>query len=246
MWRLGSARVPECSRASLVHRLLINSGTILFAMRFVGPISGKSAVLVGLTCLSLACISPGGCTSARPAPIRYAATTPAGAVLSPPAAADFARVPLDLTTVPFDPTKAPVVIRDQPYSECVPYARTLSGIQIWGDAVTWWAQAANRYVRSTRPAPGSVMVLRGWNDSTRGHVSAVSEIVSSRILRVDHANWLKGGEISLNVPVIDVSEANDWSKVRVWHVPGGYWGGRTYDVEGFIHPYRIDGASFGG
>ena len=77
-------------------------------------------------------------------------------------------------------------------------------------------------------------------------LSAVREIVSSRLLRVDHANWLKGGEISLNVPVIDVSEANDWSKVRVWHVPGGYWGGRTYEVDGFIHPYRIDGASFGG
>jgi hypothetical protein len=34
--------------------------------------------------------------------------------------------------------------------------------------------------------------------------------------------------------------------VRVWHVPGGYWGGRTYEVEGFIHPYRLDGGSFGG
>jgi hypothetical protein len=215
-------------------------------MRFVGPISGERAGLAGLACLSLVCFSLGACTSARPAPIAYAATTPASAVLSLPVGADFARVPLDLTTIPFDAPKAPFVIHDQPYSECVPYARTLSGIEIWGDAVTWWAQAANRYVRSTRPAPGSVMVLRGWNDSTRGHVSAVSEIVSSRILRVDHANWLKGGEISLNVPVIDVSEANDWSKVRVWHVPGGYWGGRTYDVEGFIHPYRIDGASFGG
>lgn len=246
MWRLGSGRVPGRSRARLVHRLLINSGTILFAMRFVGPISGKWVGLASLACLSLACFSLGACASVRPAPIMYAATTPAAAVLSLPAAPDFARIPLDLTTIPFDETNVPVVIRDQPYSECVPYARTLSGIQIWGDAVTWWVQAANRYVRSTRPAPGSVLVLRGWNDSTRGHVSAVTEIVSSRILRVDHANWLKGGEISLNVPVIDVSEANDWSKVRIWHVPGGYWGGRTYEVDGFIHPYRIDGASFGG
>lgn len=215
-------------------------------MRFVGPISGKRAWLAALASLA-ASLAVSACASGRAAPITYAAAAPAPVVVALlPAAPDMGRIPLDLTTIPFDETNAPVVIRDQPYSECVPYARTLSGIQIWGDAVTWWAQAANKYVRSTRPAPGSVLVLRGWNDATRGHVSAVTEIVSSRILRVDHANWLKGGEISINVPVIDVSEANDWSKVRVWHVPGGYWGGRTYEVEGFIHPYRIDGASFGG
>ena len=196
----------------------------------------------GLACL--ACLSLGACLSARPAPIMYSGRTSAAAVLNLPAASDIVRVPLDLTTIPFDATNAPYVLQNQPYSECVPYARSLSGIQIWGDAVTWWTQAANTYVRSTRPAPGSVLVLRGWNDDRRGHVSSVTEIVSSRILRVDHANWLKGGEISLNVPVIDVSDANDWSRVRVWHVPGGYWGGRTYEVDGFIHPYRLDGGSF--
>jgi hypothetical protein len=199
-----------------------------------------------LACLSLTCLSLGACANSRPAPITYAATHPAASALTLPSASDIVRVPLDLTTIPFDNTHVPVVLQGQPYSECVPYARSLSGIQIWGDAVTWWTQAAHRYVRSTRPAPGSVLVLRGWKDTTRGHVAAVTEIVSSRLMRVDHANWLKGGEISLNVPVIDVSEANDWSKVRVWHVPGGYWGGRTYEVEGFIHPYRLDGGSFGG
>lgn len=205
-------------------------------------ISWKRAVLAGAAGLSLS-----ACASSPRAPIQYARTLPAPRVLpvapvmTPPAAD-----PLDLTAIPFDELHAPLVVADQPYSECVPYARLISGIQIWGDAVTWWTQASAKYVRSSRPAEGSVMVLRGWNDVARGHVSAVREIVSSRILRVDHANWLKGGEISLNVPVIDVSEANDWSKVRVWHVPGGYWGGRTYEVEGFIHPYRLDGGSFGG
>lgn len=154
--------------------------------------------------------------------------------------------PLDLTAIPYDAATIPVVVSDQPYSECVPYARQLSGIQIWGDAVTWWGQAASTYVRSSRPAPGSVLVLRGFNDQTRGHVSYVREVVSSRLLRVDHANWLKSGEISLNVPVIDISPGNDWSQVRIWHVPGDYWGGRAYDAEGFIHPYRIDGANFSG
>lgn len=216
-------------------------------MAFRAQTGWGRAVLAGLAGLALsACLS--ACASSVRAPIQYAATAPAPRTLPvaapvslPPAAA-----PLDLTFIPFEAANAPSVIRDQPYSECVPYARLISGIQIWGDAVTWWAQASAKYVRSSRPAEGSVLVLRGWNDVTRGHVSAVREIVSSRILRVDHANWLKSGEISLNVPVIDVSEANDWSKVRVWHVPGGYWGGRTYEVEGFIHPYRLDGGAFGG
>lgn len=215
-------------------------------MAFRVRISWKSPVLAGVLA-GVAVLGLSACASGARAPIQFAGAMPApralpaGPVLAPPPVA-----PLDLTVMPFDAGNAPTVVPDQPYSECVPYARLISGIQIWGDAVTWWAQASTKYVRSSRPAEGSVLVLRGWNDVTRGHVSAVREIVSSRILRVDHANWLKGGEISLNVPVIDVSDANDWSKVRVWHVPGGYWGGRTYEVEGFIHPYRLDGAAFGG
>jgi len=209
-------------------------------MAFRVQTSWKRAVLAGVAGLGLS-----ACASSPRAPIVYA-TGPAPRPSAPAVSLPAAATALDLTTIPFSEANAPVVIRDQPYSECVPYARLVSGIQIWGDAVTWWAQASAKYVRSSRPAEGSVMVLRGWNDATRGHVSAVKEIVSPRILRVDHANWLKGGEISLNVPVIDVSEANDWSKVRVWHIPGGYWGGRTYEVEGFIHPYRLDGAAFGG
>ncbi len=212
-------------------------------MAFRAQTGWGRAVLAGLAGLALS-----ACASSSRAPIQYAATAPAPRPMAmvAPVSLPQAAAPLDLTLIPFDEASAPAVIRDQPYSECVPYARLISGIQIWGDAVTWWAQASAKYVRSSRPAEGSVLVLRGWNDATRGHVSAVREIVSSRILKVDHANWLKGGEISLNVPVIDVSDANDWSKVRVWHVPGGYWGGRTYEVEGFIHPYRLDGAAFGG
>jgi hypothetical protein len=33
---------------------------------------------------------------------------------------------------------------------------------------------------------------------------------------------------------MDVSEAGDWSEVRVWNVTGRHWGGRTYNVQGFI------------
>jgi len=211
--------------------------------RSTGRISWGKAALLGLAGLVLS-----GCASGGRAPITYAARAPAALISTlpsgPPSA--ISRAPLDLASIPYDGATVPVVMSGQPYSECVPYARQLSGIQIWGDAVTWWAQAASVYVRSGRPAPGSVLVLRGFNDQTRGHVSYVREVVSTRLVRVDHANWLKGGEISLNVPVIDVSPANDWSQVRIWHVPGDYWGGRTYEAEGFIHPYRIDGAAFSG
>ena len=35
--------------------------------------------------------------------------------------------------------------------ECVPFARAASGIQIWGDAWTWWSQAATKYQRGQAP-----------------------------------------------------------------------------------------------
>ncbi|MFY8142871.1 MAG: CHAP domain-containing protein, partial [Caulobacter sp.] len=31
------------------------------------------------------------------------------------------------------------------YWQCVPFARLMSGIQIFGDARTWWSQAAGKY-----------------------------------------------------------------------------------------------------
>jgi hypothetical protein len=189
--------------------------------------------------LALVAILATACSSSRPANIVYGRSLSAPAVPAapkPPALAE-------LTTVPFDDYSTPAVISDIPPSECVPYARNISGVQIWGDAVTWWRQAENKYARSGRPAEGSVLVLRGWNDDTRGHVAVVKMIMSSRMIRVDHANWLKRGEVSINVPVVDVSEANDWSEVRVWHIPGGYWGGRTYEAQGFIHPYQLNGGA---
>ena len=197
---------------------------------------GVKGVLAGLIALVAA-----ACASSAPAPITYGRAAP-----PPLAAVDPSyRLPaqLDLTTIPFDDANAPVILADAPSSECVPYARIISGVNIWGDAVTWWRQSENKYARSGRPAEGSVLVLRGWNDERRGHVAVVRAIATDRIIRVDHANWLHGGEVSLNVPVMDVSAANDWSEVRVWHVPGGYWGGRTYQVQGFIHPFQLNGSA---
>lgn len=126
--------------------------------------------------------------------------------------------------------------------QCVPFARTASGIEIYGNANTWWRQAEGRYPRSSVPAPGSVLVVRGYNTATRGHVAVVRRIESERVIIIDQANWLNGGEISVGVPVMDVSPNNDWSEIRVWHIPGDHWGGRVYSVQGFIHPFTLHAA----
>jgi hypothetical protein len=85
-------------------------------------------------------------------------------------------------------------------------------------------------------------VLQGYNTTARGHVAVVTHVDSSRLIRVDQANWLNGGEITRSVPILDVSPNNDWSEVRVWHIPGGHWGGRIYRGEGFIHPFQLHAA----
>ncbi len=126
--------------------------------------------------------------------------------------------------------------------QCVPFAREASGVEIFGNANTWWQQAAGRYPRSNVPAFGSVFVLHGYNTSARGHVAVVTHIDSDRVIRVDQANWLNGGEISRGVPIMDVSPNNDWTEVKVWHIPGGHWGGRTYRADGFIHPFQLQAA----
>jgi hypothetical protein len=142
-----------------------------------------------------------------------------------------------------DPYAPPRIIEGGEPQQCVPFARSASGVEIYGDANTWWVQAEGRYPRSSLPAPGSVLVLRGYNDPGRGHVAVVSAIVSERVIRVDQANWLNQGEITLSVPVMDVSENNDWSAVRVWYIPTNDWGARTYEADGFIHPFAFPSMS---
>jgi hypothetical protein len=145
-------------------------------------------------------------------------------------------------SLPYDPSAPPQVLDSDARSQCVPYARAQSGLQIYGNANTWWQRAAGRYPRSSSPAPGAVLVTRGYNDPTRGHVAVVTEILSSHVILVNHANWLNHGEISVNVPVLDVSANNDWSEVRVWNIPSAQWGTRIYEAEGFIHPLMLSAA----
>lgn len=140
----------------------------------------------------------------------------------------FERAPDDA----YEPTAR--VSNSRAHLQCVPFARRESGVEIYGDANTWWSQAQSQYETTAAPTEGAVLVLHGYANANRGHVAVVREVVSSRMIIVDHANWLNGGEITRDVPVRDVSEAGDWSKVQVWHVPGRHWGARTYDVQGFI------------
>jgi hypothetical protein len=130
----------------------------------------------------------------------------------------------------------PVLAHRGPKLQCVPVARREAGVEIYGDAGTWWDQARGRYSTDYEPEEGAVIVMRGYRDAARGHVGVVREVVSDRLIVVDHANWLNRGEITRSVPVRDVSPRGDWSEIQVWHVPGGHWGGRTYQVRGFILP----------
>jgi len=120
--------------------------------------------------------------------------------------------------------------------ECVPYARDHSQVKIFGDASEWWEKANGQYERGEEPLLGSVLVLTGYAGPHRGHVAVVSALVSSREIRIDHANWLNDGAIFTDDPVVDVSPDNDWSQVRVWNPRTDAWGARTYLVQGFIGP----------
>jgi surface antigen len=123
--------------------------------------------------------------------------------------------------------------------QCVPYAREHSQVKLYGDAYTWWDQAAGKYGRGTAPATGAVMVLYDYAGPEHGHLAVVKRIVSAREIRVDHANWLDDGSIYVNDPVVDVSSNNDWSAIKVWNIKTGGWGGKIYPVQGFIGSENI-------
>ena len=126
-----------------------------------------------------------------------------------------------------------------PYLQCVPYARQVSGIQIYGDAHTWWDQAEGRYARGTKPKVGAVMAFRPNGNSRLGHVAAVSKVIDSRTVLIRHANWSpingRRGQIEDNVRAVDVSDDNDWSAVRVWYGPSQALGATHWPLAGFIY-----------
>jgi len=133
---------------------------------------------------------------------------------------------------------APVIVPPPPYVSyddisCVPYARAASGINLRGDAYTWWDNAAGIYQRGIAPAPGAVLVLAQTNRLRSGHVAVVRQIISSREILVDHANWVPGQVIN-GQHVYDVSPANDWTMPRFYNLEAGVYGS-VYPAYGFIY-----------
>lgn len=115
---------------------------------------------------------------------------------------------------------------------CVPFAREVSGVDLRGNAKTWWDQAKGRYARSKEPRVGAVMAFAASRAMPKGHVAVVSHVISDREVLVDQANWVRN-RITEDTLVVDVSPKGDWSQVRVANGEGSL--GRVNPVQGFIH-----------
>lgn len=119
--------------------------------------------------------------------------------------------------------------------QCAPYAREESGIAIHGNAATWWSQAEGTYNRGSKPEVGAVLVFRSTSAMPYGHVAVIGKIVDDRHVLLDHANWSRPGMIETAALAEDVSEAGDWSDVRVWFDPIKKLGTRSNPAFGFIY-----------
>lgn len=125
------------------------------------------------------------------------------------------------------------------YWQCAPFARLISGIQIFGDARTWWTQATGRYETGFQPKNGAVLCFKPTSRMRLGHVAVVSQVLTDRIVQITHANWspIEGsrGKVEKDVTLVDVSPAGDWSQVKVWYDPSRDLGGTAYPTYGFIY-----------
>ena len=54
------------------------------------------------------------------------------------------------------------------HTQCAPYAREISGIDLYGAAGGWWDQAAGHYARGHAPEPGAVLAAHGGRRSAPG------------------------------------------------------------------------------
>jgi len=119
--------------------------------------------------------------------------------------------------------------------QCAPFARSVSGIELHGNASSWWGQAAGRYARGHVPQVGSVLSFEATRRMRVGHVAMVSRVVNEREVLLTHANWSRRGGVERDVRAVDVSAAGDWSQVRVWYGPQGSLGTSSYPTNGFIY-----------
>lgn len=127
---------------------------------------------------------------------------------------------------------------DEPV-QCVPYAREISGLQLRGDAYTWWNQAMPRYGQGNVPEAGAVLVLAKTKRLRYGHVAVVKRVVDTRHIDVAHSNWgsdkATRSMIYESMRAEDVSARNDWSSVRFWNYHINAYG-FPYSALGFIYP----------
>jgi surface antigen len=127
----------------------------------------------------------------------------------------------------------------QDYWQCAYFARLFSGIQIFGDAWTWWTKANGKYAKGSTPQAGAVLVFRPQGAMKLGHVSVVSQVLTDRVIQVTHANWSRingtRGQIEKNVTVVDVSPQGDWSRVKVWYDGLRDLGTTSYTTYGFVY-----------
>lgn len=129
--------------------------------------------------------------------------------------------------------------------QCVPYARQVSGIAIHGNAKTWWGQAEGVYARGRQPRVGAVLAFKSTGAMPYGHVATVAKVIDERHVALDHANWSGPGRIERAAMAVDVSDAGDWSEVRVWYAPTGGLGTRSNPTFGFIYPEPPDALDTG-
>lgn len=174
------------------------------------PFSRRLPVLALLLALA-------GCASERAAP---------PSAMTPPAAT---------TSAHFTPPAPPPASARM---QCVPYARAATGIEIRGDAWSWWQQAEGRYAKGQRPTPYAVLVLAQGVRLDQGHLAVVRDVIDRRRIRVDHANWANDGRILTGMTVVDVSAGNDWTEVRFWNPGADEWG-NVYIANGFIYPSGV-------
>ena len=130
---------------------------------------------------------------------------------------------------------ATVVPAQAQFWQCAPYARMISGVEIRGNANTWWGQAAGKYARGNTPQKGAVLAFSATRKMPMGHVAMVSRVINDREVLLTHANWSRRGGIETDVRAVDVSPAGDWTQVKVWWGPIGGLGLSANPARGFIY-----------
>jgi uncharacterized MAPEG superfamily protein len=129
-----------------------------------------------------------------------------------------------------------VPVAAQARLQCVAYARQASAVQLSGNARDWWGHAQGVYTRGSAPRAGAVLAFRATRSMPMGHVAVVIKVIDGRHVLINHANWSRPGMVERGVMAVDVSDAGDWSQVRVWYAHTNSLGLRPSPAFGFIYP----------